>query len=146
MKIKTISLSIVAALSIALGGAAVLPTPSSTVAIAASAKVSIKDVSSCSKPARGKAACLAIKRTLFLNGVRGKIRPLATVQPLGGIAYGANQLRKAYGVTEVGARYKVIAIVDAYHSASAYQDLVDYRAMYDLGPIDNCTRQDLPEM
>jgi subtilase family serine protease len=146
MKIKTISLSIVAALSIALGGAAVLPTPSSTLATAASAKVSIKDVASCSKPARGMAACLAIKRTLFLNGVRGKIRPLATMQPLGGIAYGANQLRKAYGVTEVGARYKVIAIVDAYHSASAYQDLVDYRAMYDLGPIDNCTRQDLPEM
>jgi len=146
MKIKTISLSIVTALSIALGGAAVLPTPSITVANAASAKVTVKDVASCSKPERGMAACLAIKRTLFMNGVRGKIRPLATVQPLGGIAYGANQLRKAYGVTEVGARYKVIAIVDAYHSASAYQDLVDYRAMYDLGPIDNCTRQDLPEM
>lgn len=146
MKIKTISLSIVAALSIALGGAAVLPTPSRTIATAASAKVTVKDVSTCSKPARGMAACLAIKRTLFMNGVRGKIRPLANVQPLGGIAYGANQLRKAYGVTELGARYKVIAIVDAYHSASAYQDLVDYRTMYDLGPIDNCTRQDLPEI
>jgi subtilase family serine protease len=146
MKIKTISLSIVTALSIALGGAAVLPAPSTDIAFAASAKVTIKDVPSCAKPARGMAACLAIKRSLFLNGVRGKIRPLATVQPLGGIAYGAIQLRKAYGVTEVGARYKVIAIVDAYHSASAYQDLVDYRAMYDLGPIDNCTRQDLPEM
>lgn len=115
-------------------------------ALATSAKVVIKDQPSCAKPARGMVACLAIKHTLFLNGVRGKIRPLATMQPLGGIAYGANQLRKAYGVTEVGARYKVIAIVDAYHSASAYQDLVDYRAMYNLGPMDNCTRQDLPGM
>ena len=146
MKIKTISLSIVTALSIAVGGAAVVPTVEKDYATAASAKITVKDLPSCSKPARGMAACLAIKRTLFLNGVRGKVRPLATMQPLGGIAYGATQLRKAYGVTEQGARYKVIAIVDAYHSASAYQDLLDYRAMYNLGSMDNCTRQDLPEM
>jgi subtilase family serine protease len=138
MKTKTLSIALVAALSIAFGGAAAMPTSAN--------KVTVKDQASCAKPAKGKVACLAIKRTLFMNGVRGKIRPLATVQPMGGIAYGANQLRKAYGVTELGARYKVIAIVDAYHSASAYQDLVDYRAMYNLGPMDNCTRQDLPGM
>jgi hypothetical protein len=138
MKTKTLSIALVAALSIALGGAAAMPM--------AAAKVTVKDQASCAKPTKGRVACLAIKRTLYLNGVRGKIRPLATVQPMGGIAYGANQLRKAYRVTEVGARFKVIAIVDAYHSASAYQDLVDYRAMYNLGPMDNCTRQDLPGM
>jgi subtilase family serine protease len=146
MKIKTIALTFIAAISIAFCAAAALPTTATEFAFAASAKVTVKDVASCAKPPKGMVACLAIKRTLFLNGQRGKIRPLATVQPLGGIAYGANQLRKAYGVTEVGARYKVIAVVDAYHSASAYQDLVDYRAMYNLGPIDNCTRQDLPGM
>ncbi|MFM6966381.1 MAG: S8 family serine peptidase [Rhodoluna sp.] len=141
---KTKTLSIISVLAFALTtSASSLPAIN---AIAATSKVVVKDVASCAKPARGKVACLAIKRTRYLNGVRSKIRPLATVQPMGGVAYGANQLRKAYGVTELGARYKVIAIVDAYHSASAYQDLVDYRAMYDLGPIDNCTRQDLPGM
>jgi hypothetical protein len=144
MKRKITAIAITAALSIALSG--FVSNAPTLIASAAGGKVSIKDEASCAKPPRGKVACLAIKRTLYLNGVRGKIRPLASVQPMGGIAYGANQLRKAYEVSEVGARYKVIAIVDAYHSASAYQDLVDYRAMYNLGPIDNCTRQDLPGM
>lgn len=141
---KTKTLTIISIIAIALTTTA--GSASSSNALAASDKVVVKDVASCAKPAPGKVACLAIKRTLFLNGVRGKIRPLATVQPMGGVAYGANQLRKAYGVTEVGARYKVIAIVDAYHSESAYQDLVDYRAMYNLGPIENCTAQSKPGM
>ena len=150
MKTKTLTIISVIALAITTsagsvaGSSAQMAAASAREILSAASKVVVKDVASCAKPAAGKVACLAIKRTLYLNGVRGKIRPLATVQPLGGVAYGANQLRKAYGVTEVGARYKVIAIVDAYHSASAYQDLVDYRAMYNLGPIDNCTRQDLP--
>jgi hypothetical protein len=153
MKTKTIALGIFISIAITLTGFSI--TSASNGASAAqvmaasplySPRVVIKDQASCDKPAKGKVACLAIKRTFYLNGVRGKIRPLASVQPMGGIAYGANQLRKAYEVTEVGARFKVIAIVDAYHSASAYQDLVDYRAMYNLGPIDNCTRQDLPGM
>ena len=153
MKTKSIALGLFTSIAIAITGLSVSATSTSAAASSgwrgsanAVSKVVIKDQASCAKPAKGRVACLAIKRTLYLNGVSGKIRPLASVQPMGGIAYGANQLRKAYGVTEVGARYKVIAIVDAYHSASAYQDLVDYRAMYNLGPIDNCTKQDLPGM
>ena len=143
MKTKTIAIGFFTSIAIAVSG---LSLTSAGVSASAASKVVIKDQASCAKPAKGRVACLAIKRTLYLNGVSGKIRPQAAIQPMGGIAYGANQLRKAYGVTEVGARYKVIAVVDAYHSASAYQDLVDYRAMYNLGPIDNCTKQDLPGM
>ena len=143
MKTKTIAIGFFTSIAIAVSG---LSLTSVGVSASAASKVVIKDQASCAKPAKGRVACLAIKRTLYLNGVSGKIRPQASIQPMGGIAYGANQLRKAYGVTEVGARYKVIAVVDAYHSASAYQDLVDYRAMYNLGPIDNCTKQDLPGM
>ncbi len=121
-----------------IGLAATGPTLS---ALASPPKVTVKDQLSCSKPAKGFAACLAIRRTLSVNGVRGKIHPLASIQPLGGIAYGANQIRKAYGVTELGSRYKVIAVVDAYHSASAFQDLSDYRAMYNLGSMDDCSDQ-----
>lgn len=152
MKTKTLSIISIIALALATsagsvaGSSAQIAAASAREILDAAAKIVVKDVASCAKPAAGKVACLAIKRTLYLNGVRGKVRPLATVQPMGGVAYGANQLRKAYGVTEVGARYKVIAIVDAYHSASAYQDLVDYRAMYNLGPIDNCTDQSKPGM
>jgi hypothetical protein len=145
MKIQTTSIAITSAISLALIGIVTVGLVSAgpaVIANASAAKVTIKDEASCAKPAKGQVACLAIKRTLYLNGVRGKLRPLATVQPLGGIAYGATQLRKAYGVTELGSRYKVIAIVDAYHSASAYQDLVGYRSMYNLGPIDNCTASD----
>ncbi len=143
MKTKTIAIGFFTSIAIAVSG---LSLTTAGVSASAASKVVIKDQASCAKPAKGRVACLAIKRTLYLNGVSGKIRPQASIQPMGGIAYGANQLRKAYGVTEVGARYKVIAVVDAYHSASAYQDLVDYRAMYNLGPIDNCTKQDLPGM
>lgn len=108
--------------------------------------VTIKDDPGCSKPAKGKVACLSIRRTRSVNGVRGTVRPLATVQPMGGVAYGANQIRSAYSVTQRGARYKVIAVVIAYHSESAYQDLLDYRAMYNLGPMQNCTNPAEPGM
>jgi subtilase family serine protease len=153
MKTKTLAIGLFTSIAIAVTGISVTATSTSASASSSwrdsaysASKVVIKDQASCAKPAKGRVACLSIKRTFYMNGVRSKIRPLASVQPMGGIAYGANQLRKAYGVTELGARYKVIAIVDAYHSASAYQDLVDYRAMYNLGPIDNCTKQDLPGM
>ena len=147
MKIKTKNLPLVAAMSALIGltmTTFVSPTVSASArmpATAAQSKIVVKDQASCAKKARGFASCLAIRRTITLNGVSSKIRPLASIQPLGGIAYGASQLRKAYGVTELGARYKVIAIVDAYHSASAFADLSDYRAMYNLGPMDDCTAQ-----
>ena len=57
---------------------------------------------------------------------------------MGGLAYGAAQLRKAYSVNELGSHLKVIAVVDAYHSDSAFQDVSDYRSTYGLGAIDDC--------
>jgi hypothetical protein len=58
--------------------------------------------------------------------------------PAAGTAFGAPALRKAYGITTMGARYKVIAIVDAMHSSTAFDDLTGYRNMYQLGAMDNC--------
>jgi Subtilase family len=139
MKRRTLVFAITSAISISLLGLSVAGPSLS--ASASAPKVKIQDQAACGKPTKNTVTCLAIRRTLYLNGVKGRLKPLATLQPLGGIAYGANQLRKAYGVTELGARYKVLAIVDAYHSASAFQDLNDYRAMYNLGSIDDCSSQ-----
>jgi subtilase family serine protease len=95
--------------------------------------VQFKDYSTCSHASAGHASCLAIRRTEFVNGIRQH-----AVTPTVGTSFGANALRRAYGITATGARYKVVAIVDAQHSASAYQDITDYRQMYDLAPMDNC--------
>jgi len=86
------------------------------------------------KPARvGSASCLAIRRNTYVNGIRQH-----GLVPATGTAFGAPALRKAYGITAFGARYKVIAIVDAMHSSTAFDDLTGYRNMYQLGAIDNC--------
>ncbi len=108
--------------------------------------VQIKDERTCGVAKKGQVACLSIKRTLSMGSVKAMVRPLAFVQPMGGVAYGANQLRYAYSITQKGARYKVIAIVSAYHSESAFQDITDYRAMYNLGPMDHCTDPKEPGM
>jgi Subtilase family len=101
-------------------------------------QVVVKNELTCTAPPKGMYACLAIRHTIYVRGHRAAVRPLATLQPMGGLAYGANQLRKAYGVTELGSHLKVIAVVDAYHSDSAFQDLADYRSTYGLGAMDDC--------
>ena len=99
----------------------------------AAAKVSYADQSTCNSARPGHVRCLAIRRNTFVNGIRQH-----ALTPLTGTAFGANALRHAYGITSVGARYKVIAIVDAMHSASAFDDLSSYRKMYALPPLTNC--------
>ena len=87
------------------------------------------------KPAHpGKVRCLAVRRNIYVNGVRqhGLI-------PATGTAFGASALRKAYGITALGARYKVMAVVDAMHSGTALEDLAGYRNMYQLGAMDDCS-------
>ena len=95
-------------------------------------KLKSGDSAVCSKAGFKRAKCLAIRHQVTLAPSRGLVRPLA------GLAYGATQLRKAYSIRATGSRGKVIAIVDAYHSASAFSDLTDYRSMYGLGKMDNC--------
>ena len=97
------------------------------------AGVHYADQSACNSAKPGHVRCLAIRRNAFVGGVRQH-----ALTPLTGTAYGANALRHAYGITAVGARYKVIAIVDAMHSASAFDDLSAYRKMYALPALANC--------
>lgn len=143
MKIQK-TLGIVAASLLVVGGFAL--TLTSPAQATGKTKIQIKDERTCGSPPKGQVACLSVKRTLSMGSVRAAVRPLAFVQPMGGVAYGANQLRYAYSITQKGARYKVIAIVSAYHSESAFQDLKDYRAMYNLGVMDHCTDPKTPGM
>jgi subtilase family serine protease len=101
--------------------------------LSGSHKMEFHDYATCARPTVGHVGCLAIRRTAFVNGIRQH-----ALAPMTGTSFGANALRHAYGITSVGARYKVIAIVDAAHSASAYDDLTAYRRMYALPDIANC--------
>jgi len=94
---------------------------------------SYKDQSACGKAKRGRVSCLAIKRSFFVNGMLQH-----SVSPMVGTSFGANALRHAYKITALGARYKVIAIVDAMHSGTAFSDVTAYRKMYALPGIDQC--------
>ena len=96
-------------------------------------RVVVKDTDSCSHARAGRVSCLAIRRTVFINGIRQH-----ALSPLTGTAFGANNLRKAYGINALGIRSKVIAIVDAEHSGSVFNDLVAYRKMYGIQDITNC--------
>ena len=96
--------------------------------------VRFKDERSCGTPTPGHVACLAIQRTSYRNGVRQH-----ALAPNAGTSFGAHALRRAYGITTVGARYKVVAIVDAMHSATAFDDVNAYRKMYSLPPMVDCS-------
>lgn len=66
---------------------------------------------------------------------------LARATPSG---LGANDLRAAYGITATGSGASVIAVVDAFHYASAEGDLAVYRQQYGLPPCtaaSGCFRQ-----
>ena len=113
-------------------------TASTSVASSASAaprvsKVSFRDYASCGKAHAGVATCLAIRRTKFKNGIQQHALTPATDQTLG-----ANALRRAYKINTVGARFKVIAIVDAMHSGTVFEDVTAYRKMYALPDISRC--------
>jgi len=110
-------------------------TASATVASAAPhlSKVSFRDYAACGKAHAGTATCLAIRRTKFRNGIQQHALTPATDQTLG-----ANALRRAYKITTVGARFKVIAIVDAMHSGTVFEDVAAYRRMYALPDMARC--------
>ena len=124
--IKVISYSLALLTALAIG---TLPSSAS----AAGSQVRVKDYSTCDRPAVGHVGCLAIRRTTFINGIRQH-----ALSPMTGTTFGANALRRAYGITSVGARFKVIAIVDAEHSASAFGDVNAYRKMYGFPDLTSC--------
>lgn len=99
----------------------------------ATGRVAYKDATSCSKTKTGHVRCLAIRRTVFVDGIRQH-----ALSPMTGTAFGATALRKAYNINAQGIRSKVIAIVDAEHSGTVFGDLTDYRAMYGLPAMTNC--------
>ena len=96
--------------------------------------VSFRDQPSCGKPTPGHVACLAIQRTAFRRGIRQQ-----AFAPDAGTSFGAHALRRAYGITTLGARYKVIAIVDAMHSGTVLSDVNGYRKMYSLPQLADCS-------
>ncbi|MDE2409993.1 MAG: hypothetical protein KGL72_06780, partial [Actinomycetales bacterium] len=102
-------------------------------AASASSRVAYKDTSTCAHARVGHVSCLAIRRTVFVNGIRQH-----ALTPMTGTTFGAPALRKAYGISAQGIRSKVIAIVDAEHSGTAYTDLTAYRRMYGIQDIANC--------
>lgn len=96
-------------------------------------RISYKDTASCAHAKPGHVSCLAIKRTVYVGGIRQH-----ALAPMAGTTFGAPVLRKAYGINAMGIRSKVIAIVDAEHSGTAYSDLSAYRKMYGIQEMTNC--------
>lgn len=110
-----------------------LAVPAMQIDTASKPRVKYTTSQACKPARKGRVSCLAVRRTAYVNGVRQH-----GVLPATGTAFGAPALRKAYGITTLGARYKVIAVVDAMHSGTAFEDLAGYRNLYQLGAMENC--------
>jgi subtilase family serine protease len=100
----------------------------------AHARVSYQNYSVCTKARVNRATCLAVRRKVMSNGIEQHAN---TADATGG--FGANDLRKAYGVAALGTKNRVIAIVDAYHSGTAFDDLTEYRNTFGLPEMLDCT-------
>ncbi len=87
-----------------------------------------------SKPACGDAPPMGHARCHARIVVDGADAFVVHATPAG---YGPTQLRSAYGITGTGQKKRVIAIVDAYHYATAEADLAVYRSQFGLPP---CTK------
>ena len=109
-------------------------------ASASAKKLKAIDHHSCQVAAAGNVGCLAIHRTVTVNGVTPQVAsPKALVEPNGKSVFGAKALRKAYGITALGLGSRTIAIVDAYHAGSALSDLNTYRTTFGFSPIPACS-------
>ena len=99
------------------------------------------DRHTCVEAKAWRVGCLAIRRTITVNGFSPRaVRPSALVQPNGQAVFGMTALRKAYGVRAVGSANNVVAIVDAFHAGSAFGDLNGYRSAFGFDGLANCTR------
>lgn len=104
---------------------------------------SYKNVAACSQPRQpGWATCFALRRQTVMSGHTvgfGLKTRLASLQINGNAGFGATALRKAYGIRALGSRANVIAIIDATHSGTAYDDVSEYRKTFGLPPLTNCS-------
>jgi subtilase family serine protease len=99
------------------------------------------DHHSCTVAKPGLAGCLAIHRTVSVNGITPRAAsPRALVEPNGKAVFGASALRQAYGVNLLGSQGNTIAIVDAYHAETALTDLNTYRATWGYSPLVSCSK------
>jgi len=99
------------------------------------------DRHTCAEAKAGRVGCLAIRRTITVNGFSPRaVRPSALVQPNGQAVFGMTALRKAYGISASGSANRVIAIIDAFHAGSAFSDLNGYRSAFGFDGLTNCTR------
>lgn len=124
-------------IAVVLIGLALVGTVDS--ASASGRKLKAVDRHSCAQVAAGQVSCLAIRRTVSMNGiVPHAATPKALVEPSGHAVFGAKALRKAYGISAMGIGSKVIAIVDAYHAGSALADLNGYRTAFGFAAMPAC--------
>ncbi|WP_329456735.1 carboxypeptidase regulatory-like domain-containing protein [Streptomyces sp. NBC_01497] len=93
---------------------------------AASADQRLPYEPACATPAKGDAACYALRRT-DIKSVRG-LRSAADT-PTG---YGPADLQDAYALPEGGGTGQTVAIVDAFDDPAAEADLAVYREQYGL--------------
>jgi hypothetical protein len=99
------------------------------------------DRHTCAPARAGRVGCLAIRRTLTFDGISQLASgPRQLIQPNGQNVFGMTALRKAYGISASGSAGHVIAIIDAFHSGSAFSDLNGYRATWGFDRLLNCSR------
>lgn len=100
---------------------------------ASAAKVTYQNYSVCTKATAHKSGCMAVRRKILIGGIE---QHLVSANLAGG--FGPAELRNAYGVTALGLKNRVIAIVDAFHSGTAFDDLTEYRTTFGLPAMLNC--------
>ena len=112
-------------------------------ASASSPSRSYRNVAACSQPRQpGWATCFALRRQTVVSGHAigfGLKSRLASLKVNGDAGFGATALRKAYGIRALGSRANVIAIIDATHSSTAFDDVSEYRKTFGLPPLTNCS-------
>ncbi len=138
MKLKRAKLLVAIAVGSLLTGSLVAAAPSQ----AASSR-GYRNVATCAKPkVRGIASCFALRRQTVIGGRAvgfGLSSRAASAQVNGNAGFGATALRKAYGIRALGLRGNVIAIVDATHSATAFDDVAEYRKTFGLPKMTDCS-------
>ena len=153
--LAALTLGVLAAVGLANGSASASGQASAPGHLTAAANSSraYRNVAACAKPRQaGVAACFALRRQTLMSGHAvgfGLKSRLASMKVNGDAGFGATALRRAYSIRALGSRANVIAIVDATHSASAFDDVAEYRKTFGLPALTNCslraaTKQGLP--
>ncbi len=139
---RRFALRTAAALALATLAVGALASGSAS-AVASNQTRTYRNVAACSNPHQlSWATCFALRRQTVLSGRAvgfGLKTRFDSLQVNGTAGFGATALRKAYGIRAQGSRANVIAIIDATHSASAFDDVSEYRKTFGLPQLTNCT-------